>query len=157
MPMVRAFVVAFSMLTAPAFAGSYVVQCSTPCTASDGTTQPAGTAVNRILADPGFDPGPGLALAPDTGQSVYAPPAPVPTSLTASAFIARFTPAEQNAMATAAQTNPQILLLLIRLSAAQSINASDPTVIGGVNAMAAAGLLTQARAAQVLNYSKASP
>ena len=52
-----------------------VVQCTAPCQAADGTTQPTGTFLNRIYADPAtFNPGPGLTLIPDTGQAIYVPP-----------------------------------------------------------------------------------
>lgn len=157
MPMVTPFAVAFLLIAAPALAGNYVVTCTGPCTASDGTTQPAGTVLNRILADPGFDPGPGLALAPDTGQAVYAPPQAAPTTIDPLAFIARFTVEEQTAMAKAAQTNPQVLLLMLKLTGAASISSSDPSVIAGVGAMVAGGWVTQARSVRVLDFSLTSP
>ena len=46
---------------------------------------PAGAAVNRIEADPAFQPGPGLTLLLDDGRELWAPPAPpppVPASVT---------------------------------------------------------------------------
>lgn len=70
---------ALLLLIIPAYAGSYVIVCSSSCIASDGTTQPPGTILNRIVADPSFDPGTGLTLQSDTGQVVYAPAAPALT------------------------------------------------------------------------------
>lgn len=43
------------------------------CIASDGTIQPKGTALNRIVAAADFNPGAGLKLALDDGRPVYAP------------------------------------------------------------------------------------
>jgi hypothetical protein len=140
-----------------AHAANYVVVCATTCTAFDGTTQPAGTALNRIIADPTFNPGPGLALIPDTGQSIYAPPPPAPTIIAPLDFMSRLTPAEQTAIATAGQSNAQILLFLLKLSGATQVDVTDPLTVAGVNAMVSAGLLTAPRGAQILNLLQASP
>ena len=139
------------LLSAPAFAGNYVVICTAPCVASDGTTQPPGTVINRILADPTFDPGPGLSLQPDTAQAVYAPPPPPVTTISALAFIGRFTAAEQSALMSA---NP---MWGLQIAAAGMVDVTDPRVIAGIDAAVKAGALTQSRMTQILNLAIASP
>ena len=139
------------LISAPAFAGNYVVTCTTSCTALDGTTQPAGTVINRILADPTFNPGPGLSLQPDTGQAVYVPPAKPQTTISALAFIGRFTTAEQSALTTA---NP---MWGLQIAAAGTVDVTDPRVIAGIDAGVKAGALTQSRMTQILNLAIASP
>ncbi len=149
----RALIVAaLALLIAPpVFAGQYVVTCTAPCAAPDGTTQPAGTVINRILADPSFNPGPGLSIQPDTGQAVYAPPAAPVTTISALAFISRFTPAEQSALMTA---NP---MWGLQIAAAGTVDVTDPRVIAGIDAAVKAGALTQSRMTQILNLAIASP
>jgi hypothetical protein len=72
-----AFLIASTAHAAPT---RYLVVCTAPCTAPDGTTQPVGTALNRVLADPAqFNPGDGLSLVADDGRAIYAPPAPAIT------------------------------------------------------------------------------
>ncbi len=57
--------------------GQYVVVCTAPCTAFDGTVQPAGTVLNRVLASAGVvvtdaaGNAAVVALQPDTGQALY--------------------------------------------------------------------------------------
>ena len=54
----------------------YLLMCAQPgCTASDGTTQPAGTALNRILWDgkTPFAAPPGELVVPDDGRPIYTP------------------------------------------------------------------------------------
>ena len=76
----RLLILLLLALAVPARAAQqYVVTCSAPCLAPDGTTQPAGTALNRIVASAGFSPGAGLALVPDIGQALYLPPMPATT------------------------------------------------------------------------------
>ena len=139
------------LFSAPAFAGNYVVTCTAPCVASDGTTQPAGTVLNRILADPTFNPGPGLSLQPDTGQAVYVPPPAPVTTISALAFIGRFTTAEQSALMSA---NP---MWGLQIAAAGTVDVTDPRVIAGIDAAVKAGALTQSRMTQILNLAIASP
>lgn len=90
-----------------------------------------------------------------------ADPAPAaaaaPTLLTPLAFMARLTAAEQTAIATAGQSNASVLLFLLEVAGASYVSATDPRTIAGVNAIVAAGLLTAARAAQILNYAVTSP
>lgn len=77
------------------------------------------------------------------------PPAPV-TTVSPLEFMSRMTAAEDAAIATAAQSNAQVLLFLLQMSAATVIDLNDPRTIGGVNALAAAGLLTAERAKEIL-------
>ena len=73
-------ILAALLWASPALANTYAVQCAAGgCVASDGTLQPAGTVVNRIVAAPGTNLGPSYTLVPDTGQAIYAPP---PSALT---------------------------------------------------------------------------
>jgi len=109
-----------------------------------------GNAVNRIVADPGFVPGPGLTTIPDDGRALYVPPTPNPTTISKVAFLARFTSTELLAIASAAQTQPAINSWLITAQAYDQINLLDPTTIAGVEALAAAGLITSERATVIL-------
>jgi len=143
----------FCLLALPATAGQYVVICTAPCVASDGTTQPVGTVLNRILASPGFVPGSGLSIVTDAGQTAYAPPVAVPTVITTAQYVARFAPSER----TAIMATPASLNLWLTLLAYTSIDVTDPQVTAGVAALVSANLLTAARGAQILNLAVASP
>lgn len=79
------------------------------------------------------------------------PPTPPPPNpvLMATAFLNRITPQEQAALASAAMTQPQMLLWLINMAAATSIDLTDPAVQAGVNGLVPT-VLTSARAAAIL-------
>lgn len=67
------------LLALPAHAGRYLVVCGpASCVASDGTTQAAGTALNRIVWDgkTAYAPQAGQQVVPDDGRTLYQPPAP---------------------------------------------------------------------------------
>ena len=85
--------------------------------------------------------------------AVFVSPAPVvppaPT-LTPLEFMALLTPAEETAIATAALQNAAVLLWLVKTSGASYVSLGDPATVAGVDAMVTAGLLTAARAAQIL-------
>ena len=89
------------------------------------------------------------------GDTFVAPPTePVPPpSMTPLQFIDRLTDAEQLALATAAMTQPLIKLWYDKLLAADTVNLGDARLAQGVQAMVAAGLLTSARAEQLLSSS----
>jgi hypothetical protein len=70
--------------------------------------------------------------------------------LTSNEFMALLTNDEQHAMAAAGQASPAVFLWLLKMAGASYIDLSDPQTIGGVQAMTAAGLLSAARAADVL-------
>jgi hypothetical protein len=138
-------------LASTANAGTYVVVCTAPCTAPDGTTQPAGTAVNRIVADPDFNPGDGLSLVADDGRPIYAPTTIAPTTIDALSFIRRFTSAERLALMSA---DP---VWGVMIAAAGQIDVTNAELISDIQAAVTAGGLTQARATQILDLTRASP
>lgn len=75
----------FGLLIAPAYAAqssSWAVVCTASCTALDGTSQPAGTTIEKIWWDgvSNWSPPANTQVVPYTGQTVYTPPSP---SLTA--------------------------------------------------------------------------
>lgn len=108
-----------------------------------------GRAVNRVAVydDSGWTPPAGCTLAPDDGRPLYQPPAP--TTLTASAFLARVTDAEQAAVAAASASDPVLLVGMVRLAAAVSVDLTDPNVAAFLARAVAAGALTPARAAVI--------
>lgn len=93
------------------------------------------------------------ALAPPG----YTPPARPLVEIAPLDFMARLTPAEQTAIATAGQSNAQVLLFLLTLAGATTVNVTDALTQAGVQAMVAANLLTQARGAQILDLAQISP
>lgn len=74
-------------------------------------------------------------------------------SMTPLAFIGRIAAEEQKAISEAAITIPAVWLLMYLLGAAQEVLLDDPRTVGGVEAMVAAGILTPARAAEILRPS----
>lgn len=54
---------------------SYLVVSTAQTVASDGTSQPAGTAFNRVMWDgvTPFDPGRNMELIRDDGRALYQP------------------------------------------------------------------------------------
>ena len=80
-----------------------------------------------------------------------APPPPPVTTISALAFIGRFTTAEQSALMTA---NP---MWGLQIAAAGTVDVTDPRVIAGIDAAVKAGALTQSRMTQILNLAVASP
>lgn len=147
-----AVILALSTGGALAAPGRYVVECNATCTAPDGTQQPAGTVLNRVLVDPDtMTPPPNTTFVADTGQAVYWPAPPTPTRISALAFIQRFTPAEQAALQAA---NP---MWGLQIAAAGTINVKDPLLLADMAQAVAAGKLTQARMTQILDLSQSSP
>jgi hypothetical protein len=74
----------------------------------------------------------------------------VTTRLTKLAFLNRFTPDERIGIRTAAQSSPAIADYLAMLDAAQDVDLTDARTIGGANALEAAGLIGEGRAAAIL-------
>lgn len=64
-------------------------------------------------------------------------------------FMALFTDAEQTAITSVAMQSPQLLLWLLKLSAANPVDTTTPDVANGLSAMAQAGVLTQDRVDKV--------
>lgn len=80
-------------------------------------------------------------------EPVTVRPPPIFTSLD---FMGLFTASEQHAIADAARTNTQLFLWFMSAMGAASISLGDPRTLGGIEALAAAGLLSPERKAQVL-------
>jgi hypothetical protein len=123
----------------------------------DGTTQPAGTPVGRIVAGPGFTPtsGPGtpagtaLELVADTGQVLWAAAAPLATVIPGLEFWARLTPAEQNAFMTYVGANPTSLATFVQILTTQ-INLASALTAQWMAFMVSIGAITALRVAVVL-------
>ena len=83
---------------------------------------------------------------------VVVPPVVVQTPRACSSlqFMDRFTESEQLAIVSATMTVPQVKLWYDRMIAAMEIVYKDPRTIGGLQALVAAGLITQARMDVVL-------
>ena len=78
----RALILIVALLAAvPAQAATYAIVCAAPCVASDGTTQPAGTALAAIAYDgrAPYTPPPNTAVVPYAGQTIYVPATPAPS------------------------------------------------------------------------------
>ena len=137
----------------------YLVVTTAPWTATNGEVVPVGMAINSIEADSSFDPGAGLALQIAAGQPWYVARQSivVPTTVATLAFMQRLTVAERQAIIMAARSNAAIQDWRDMVLAVAQVDVTDPLTIGGMNGMAAAGLLTAARAAQILDLSRASP
>lgn len=71
-----------------------------------------------------------------------------PASLTFLQFMALFTSAEQDALVTSTDTQTKLFILMA--SGSGSIQLNNSEVIAGVNYVASIGIITTARAAQVL-------
>ena len=126
-----------------------------------------GIVINSILApiegDP-WQPPEGVQLIQadgnigDSWDGTKIIPAPVvvvpqPTTFTPRAFIETlFTPAEQQAIYTAAQTPAgwQIAMFISLVTASPVINLSDPELIKDIGIVQTVGILTAPRAAQIL-------
>ena len=74
-----------------------------------------------------------------------------PQRVTGTEFINRFTPSEQQALATAALSDRNMLLMMIRLAAAGDVDLNDPDVQAGVNGLVGS-VLTAPRAAAILDH-----
>ena len=88
----------------------------------------------------------------------YIPPAPPTQTVIASEdFINRFNPTEEQAIMTAAQSSWQVNLWITKMTAAPSVDVTNPITINGMAALVVAGLITSARSTQVLNLTLSSP
>lgn len=91
----------------------------------------------------------------DTVIPVEIPVEPTPpeqprTRLTRLEFRNLFTMAEKQALYTAAQSSVDVQIFLDDVNAAEYVETTDQVTIDGLNALVAAGLLTQARADEIL-------
>ncbi len=136
------------LLAVPAYAApsNFALVCTAPCIASDGTTQPAGTVLGKVLAEATWNPGPGKQIVPDTGQAAYVPiPPPPPITIDTAALIARFTNPELVAIAG----NPNMLGALIRILSTPTITLTEAQFTARLAALVTAGILTPARATTI--------
>jgi hypothetical protein len=77
-----------------------------------------------------------------------APPAPAPPSTTVmptSVFLTRFTSAEQAAIVAASQTNPAIMIILLKAAADGTIDVASPAASAALAVFVAAGAIPAAR------------
>ena len=72
------------------------------------------------------------------------------TPLTKLAFMNRFTMEELAAIYTAAKTEVLVEVFLDKLKIAEEVNLADAQTIGGLQALAASGLLTETRVQEIL-------
>lgn len=98
----------------------------------DGTLEPLS---DEEFAAWSADPGP--------------PPPPARRVLLPLGFRNLFLPAEEVAITAAAQAAPQLRVWLDRLNAASEVDLDDPRTVAGLDALVAAGLITEARRDQI--------
>lgn len=81
----------------------------------------------------------------------YVEPTPPPkTKFTPLEYLDRFTDTEEDAVIVAADQNVQIKKFYNRLLAATFVDLDDPRTTAGLNALVAAGILTEARKDEIL-------
>ncbi len=85
--------------------------------------------------------------APENALAATLTPA---TPLTKLAFMNRFTMEELAAIYTAAKTEVMVEVFLDKLKLAEHVDVTDPQTVAGLQALAASGLLTEARVQEVL-------
>jgi len=88
-----------------------------------------------------------LIASEQAAQVVAAPSQKVITKL---AFMNRFTMEELAAIYTAAKTEVMVEVFFDKLKLAEYVDVTDPQTIAGVQALVSKGLLTEARAQEVL-------
>ena len=91
---------------------------------------------------------PALIAAEQAAQTSQGP-APEKT-ITKLAFMNRFTMEELAAIYTAAKTEVLVEVFLDKLKIAEEVNLADTQTIGGLQALAASGLLTETRVQEIL-------
>ncbi len=152
-------VLALLGLSTQARAGTYVLQCALAqgCVAIDGTTQPLGTYLQKIRWDGASPYHPaGMNVVLYTNQTIYIPITPAVTTLPVMALFNRFTTAEFNGlMANAAAAG--IIAKINAYGANALIYNADPIILGYMAQAVSAGLITSARATQILDFAIASP
>ena len=77
-------------------------------------------------------------------------PPPAPKQFTSLEYLDLFTEDEQLAVVTATMASPQVKLWYDKMLAAGYITSADPRTDGGLSALVGAGLLTEARKAEIL-------
>ena len=149
-----ALIAAIALAPVSAQAATYVLVCGPgTCKVGDGTMQPAGTVLGRILWDgtAAYVPPPGEQAVPDTGQPIYQPVMPHPTSIPDGAFLARFTAAERAAVQQAAVAQPATIGVgLTQGMVAGAVNLTDPALKAWMDGLVAGGVITSARETAIL-------
>jgi len=88
-------------------------------------------------------------IAAQQQQEVQSQP-PVAHPISKLAFMERFTDEELAAIYTAAKQSVQIEVWVDKLKLAEYVDVTDPQTIAGLQALAASGLLTEARVQEIL-------
>jgi len=91
-----------------------------------------------------------LAAIEATQAALTTPPAVPPRVITKLAFMNRFTMEELAAIYTAAKTEVMVEVFMDRLKLAEYVDVTDPQTRAGLQALAASGLLTEARVQEIL-------
>lgn len=118
-----------------------------------GEAVPVGSVIFRGAVQAGctFDLGPGTVLMADDGTPAWHPaPSPPPTTISAGAFLARFTSSEQEAVQTAAARTPAIALGLTMGLATGQIDLTGVTLKTWMAGLVTAGAITSARSTEIL-------
>jgi len=96
----------------------------------------------------GMNVGP-LDLYDGVAFTKYVPP-PAQEIITKAAMISRFTPQEYVGIISATKTDVEVQAWYDLFQAATVVNLSDPKIIAGIELLASKGLLTKARASEIL-------
>ena len=91
-----------------------------------------------------------LAAIEATQAALTTPPAVPPRVITKLAFMNRFTMEELAAIYTAAKTEVMVEVFMDRLKLAEYVDVTDPHTRAGLQALAASGLMTEARVQEIL-------
>lgn len=110
-----------------------------------------GLPYHVVQSDPLF----AAVAAAAAGLSLPPEPEPIsvdtpPRALTPREFMDRLSQVRQAEITAAAMASPALLLWLIRLSSAVEVDPAHPETIAGVNALRAAGAITQVEAGALL-------
>lgn len=101
-----------------------------------------GPVIIRMPAD--------IADAETQIAAIVAARDPVVSNWTPLEFIERFTDAEQIAIVTAAQSNPALRLFYDKLMASLRVEADEPRLVAGMQALVDASLITAERRDEIL-------
>ena len=129
--------------------GSYLI--ITDAAAPGGA--PAGTAVNRIVADAGFAPGAGYSLIVDDGRELWSPASavrPPNYEIRTLAWRRRLTDAEIGGFTLAAsrgleQGDPTLQVFLDDLGRATAVDLQEANFLAGLDAAVQMGLIAADR------------
>jgi hypothetical protein len=90
---------------------------------------PVGSTINRVVSNPadGWVPPADTVLQQDDGTPIWTPPAPPVMQVDAYTWLQRLPASVQVSVATAAQKDPRLLVGMTLLSAAGTVDLTDPT------------------------------